>query len=139
MELQRQALRVADTPANRNHLNLQFEECFLSRRRDKQADLARSVLQEWSSIWPESPEHALRIVRMAVESLPRTTSPTEDDAEVAQWKKISLDNLERYQRLGGAANPQLEVLARNRFLANDANAQKLFEQIRRTPNSTKPK
>ena len=136
---QRQALRLADTPASRNRLNLQYEEVFLQHRRADNTQAARETLQEWESIWPDWPEHALRIARTAGESLLAIKPPAIDDAELARWKRIAFENLVRYQRLGGTGITEMDSLARNRFFANDEDFQKLFQQLRQTPTAVKPK
>ena len=137
--LQRQALQLVDLPATRIRLNLQYEEIFLFHRRAGNHEAGRSTLREWASIWPDSPDHALRIARTASESLLLLRTPAAEHAEAAPWKRIAFDNLERYQRLGGRGGPAVDLLAKNRFFANDAEFQKLFQQLRQSPTAANPK
>jgi len=137
--LQRQAMRLADTAAARNRLNLQYEEIFLLHRRADNPEAARDTLQEWASIWPDGAEHALRIARTAGESLLVIPPAAIDDAEVARWKRIAFESLVRYQRLGGSGITELDSLARNRFFANDAAFQNLFQLLRPSPSAVKSK
>ena len=58
---QREAVARSDTAAERNRLNIAYETVFLNHANRRHSTEARAILLEWSELWPEWPEHALRI------------------------------------------------------------------------------